>query len=323
MKGSSRMNKKGDLGFHAYIRGIILFGFALLILGLIISDNIKYYIAPKMMPFIYFSVIVFFLLGIIQIFRSTRKGDAQEDIDCDCGLDHQVSGPSWIKVIVYSIFILPLLMGFMIPDQALNSKVAANRGIIYGSGMNLAKTVDEEQSATPRTDQFLNDPEGYLSSLEGKEEGEGIEHFQIEDFYDEDWFGEYYEELMADLLKETVIEVTDQNYLDIMTLLDLHLEKFIGKELEITGFVFREQDFEENRLVVARFSMTCCTADAGVYGTLVETEDAYLYENDMWIKVRGTINKTEYHGYQLPIVQLREVTVVAEPDSPYVYPSFR
>lgn len=314
------MNNKSDLGFHAYIRGIILFGFALFILGLIITDNMKYYIAPRMMPFIYFSIVVFFLLGIIQIFRSTKKGQTEEEIDCDCGLDHQVSGPSWVKVVVYSIFILPLLMGFIIPDQALNSSIAANRGIIYGSGMNLAKPVDGS-SVTPKADQFLNDPEGYLASLE--ENDDDIEHFQIEDFYDEEWFSEYYEELMADLLNESVIQVTDQNYLDIMTLLDLHLEKFIGKELEITGFVFREQDFEDNRLVVARFSMTCCTADAGVYGTLVESEEADLFENDMWIKVRGTIHKTEYHGYELPIVHLREVTVVAEPDSPYVYPSFR
>ncbi|QOY35974.1 TIGR03943 family putative permease subunit [Anaerobacillus isosaccharinicus] len=314
------MNNKSDLGFHAYIRGIILFGFALFILGLIITDNMKYYIAPRMMPFIYFSIVVFFLLGIIQIFRSTKKGQTEEGIDCDCGLDHQVSGPRWVKVVVYSIFILPLLMGFIIPDQALNSSIAANRGIIYGSGMNLAKPVDGS-SVTPKADQFLNDPEGYLASLE--ENDDDIEHFQLEDFYDEEWFSEYYEELMADLLNESVIQVTDQNYLDIMTLLDLHLEKFIGKELEITGFVFREQDFEDNRLVVARFSMTCCTADAGVYGTLVESEEADLFENDMWIKVRGTIHKTEYHGYELPIVHLREVTVVAEPDSPYVYPSFR
>ncbi len=316
------MNNKGDLGFHAYIRGIILFGFALLILGFIITDNMKYYIAPKMMPFIYFSIVVFFLLGIIQIFRSTKKGQAEEEIDCDCGLDHQVQGPRWLKLLIYSVFIVPLLMGFMIPDQALNSQVAANRGIIYGSGMNLAKPADDQVSTTPRTDQYLTDPEGYLASLDGKSDEE-IDHFQIEDFYDEEWFGDYYNELMSDLLDEPIIEVTDQNYLDIMTLLDLHLEKFIGKELEITGFVFREHDFDENRLVVARFSMTCCTADAGVYGTLVETEEAYLYENDMWIKVRGTIDKTEYHGYQLPIIQLREITVVAEPDSPYVYPSFR
>ncbi|MCD8502547.1 MAG: DUF1980 domain-containing protein [Bacillaceae bacterium] len=48
------MNKEdSDLSFHTYLRGIILIGFALLILGLIVTDNIKYYIAPKMMPFIY------------------------------------------------------------------------------------------------------------------------------------------------------------------------------------------------------------------------------------------------------------------------------
>ncbi|UTW69802.1 hypothetical protein KHA80_02140 [Anaerobacillus sp. HL2] len=40
-----------------------------------------------------------------------------------------------------------------------------------------------------------------------------------------------------------------------MSILDLHLEQFVGKELETTGFVFREQDFEDNQLVVARFSM--------------------------------------------------------------------
>ncbi|OIJ15954.1 TIGR03943 family protein [Anaerobacillus arseniciselenatis] len=318
------MNGRGDLSFHAYIRGIILFGFALLILGLIITDNIKYYIAPKMMPFIYFSIAVFFLLGIIQIFRSTKKGELDEEDDCDCGLDHQVSGPTWIKVVVYSIFILPLLMGFITPDQALNSQIAANRGIIFGSGnAQPVATIDDELSSTPRTDQFLNDPEGYLASLTEDEFDDDIEHFQIEDFYDEDWFNEYYDELLIELLEEPVIEVTDENYLDVMTLLDLHLEKFVGKELEITGFVFREPDFEDNRLVVARFSMTCCTADAGVYGTLVETEEASLFDNDMWIRVRGTIHETEYHGYKLPVVQLREVTVVSEPDSPYVYPSFR
>nr|WP_261179012.1 DUF1980 domain-containing protein [Anaerobacillus sp. CMMVII] len=232
------MNNNGDLGFHAYLRGIILFGFALLILGLIISDNMKYYIAPKMMPFIYFSIIVFFLLGIIQIFRSTRKGQAEEDIDCDCGLDHQVAGPVWAKLLIYSIFILPLLMGFIIPDQALNSSIAANRGIIYGSGMNLSKPVEEPSSSTPRTDQFLNDPEGYLASLDANDIDEEIEHFQIEDFYEEDWFSEYYDELMSELLKESVIQVTDQNYLDVMTLLDLHLEKFIGKKWKLLDLCF-------------------------------------------------------------------------------------
>ncbi|UTW69801.1 DUF1980 domain-containing protein [Anaerobacillus sp. HL2] len=105
------MNEKGDIGFHAYIRGIILFGFGLLILGAIITDNMKYYIAPKMLPFVYFSVIVFFLLGITQLFRSTKKGQSEEDIDCDCGLDHQISGPRWVKILIYTIFILPLLMG--------------------------------------------------------------------------------------------------------------------------------------------------------------------------------------------------------------------
>lgn len=69
--------------------------------------------------------------------------------------------------------------------------------------------------------------------------------------------------------------------------------------------------------------MTCCTADAGVYGTLVESDDAHLYEDDAWLRVRGTITKTEYNNYELPVIQIQEVTIIPEPDSPYVYPSFR
>lgn len=315
------MNSKEDLSFQAYIRGIILFGFALLILGLIISDNMKYYLAPNMMPYIYFSVIVFFILGIIQIFRSTQKG--QQDGDCDCGLEHRVAGPTWLKLIVYSIFISPLLMGFIIPDQALNSSVAANLGVIYGSGLNVTpKAITNPESDTPRTDQFLNDPEGYLANLEEGEFGDDIEHLQIEDVHGDDEFNDYYLELMAEIINEPVIKVNEENYLDIMTLLDLHFEQFIGKELEITGFVFREPDFKKNRFVIARFSMTCCTADSAVYGTLVESDEADLYDDDLWLKVRGTISKTEYNGFELPVIQLREVTVVAEPDSPYVYSSF-
>ena len=310
-------NESSDLSFHTYLRGIILIGFALLILGLILTDNIKYYIAPKMMPFIYFGLVVFLLLGIIQILRSMSK--RQSDFECDCGADHQVTGPTWLKIIIYVVFILPILMGFIIPDQVLNSSVAANRGIIYNAGNNVQQEFDSQitsKSSTPRTDRDFADPDVYFASEND------IEHNQIEDLYDEDWLDEYYDEQLKLYESESYIYVDNDNYLDIMVLLDLHLDKFIGKEIDMGGFVFREDDFEDNQFVVARFAITCCTADAGVYGTLVEAEEAQYYDDDTWIRVRGTITETEYHGYRLPVIQMREIRIIDEPDSPYVYQEF-
>ncbi|PIB49320.1 hypothetical protein AOA57_10930, partial [Pseudomonas sp. 2588-5] len=77
------MKQPYDHSFHAFIQGIILVGFAMLMLHLILTGNIVYYIAPMMMPFIYFALVVFFLLGIIQVFRSTTKTD-HDHHECAC-----------------------------------------------------------------------------------------------------------------------------------------------------------------------------------------------------------------------------------------------
>ncbi|WP_078428590.1 TIGR03943 family putative permease subunit [Alkalihalobacterium alkalinitrilicum] len=312
------MNKENtDVSFHSYIRGIILLGFSLLLLAFIVSGNIRYYIAPKMMPFMYFALVVFIILGVIQIIRSTRKND--QDIDCDCGEDHSMTGSPLIKLAIYSIFVAPIVMGFVLPDKALDSSVAANRGVQYGSGI-LTKPTEatEPVSSTSRAEAFLDNPDEYFASL-----GEEEEHYSVEDFYTEEGFNQYYLELAEEIEEQERIIVTDENYLDIMTVLDIHMDQFIGKEIVITGFVYREPEFEDNQMVVARFAMTCCVADAAVYGTLIETNLAQEYENDTWVHVSGTLDRTEYNGYPIPLIHLREITVIDEPDQPYVFPSFR
>ncbi|RNA69046.1 TIGR03943 family putative permease subunit [Alteribacter keqinensis] len=329
--------KQYDASFHAFIQGIILIGFALLMLWLTISGNIIYYIAPKMMPFVYFALVTFFLLGTIQIFRSTRKEhDHEHGASCSCGHDHKIPGPPFVKLAIYSVFILPVLLGFVLPDRSLDSSAAQNRGMTLGSGNSPAVSAasppsdQAEESGEPsRAEAYLEDPDAYMEELEegSQDDGENTdeldEHYTIEDFYDQEGFDQYYVELAERLEHEDVITVTEENYLDIMTVMDVHLEKFIGKEIEMIGFAYREPDFDDNQLVAARFSMTCCTADAGVYGTLIDSDEAKDIEEDTWIHAYGTIEAGEYNGYRLPVISNAELTEVDEPDSPYVYPSFR
>ncbi len=332
-----------DSSFHAYIQGIILIGFALLILWLILSGNIIYYIAPKMMPFVYFALATFFILGIVQIFRSTKNDDHEHGEACGCGHDHKIPGPPLVKLAIYSVFSLPILLGFILPDRALDGEMAANRGIMYGGGQAQAVSTPENSETAYEVDDsaeinenegsladaYLEDPEGYMENLEkeisGQQKGEPEdvdEHYTVEDIYDQDAFDQYFVELAKKLEHEDVITVTEENYLDIMTVMDIHLDTFVGKEIEIIGFAYREPDFDDHQLVAARFSMTCCAADAGVYGTLIDSNEAAQIEDDSWFHAYGTIDADKYNGQRLPVIHNAELTEVEEPDSPYVYPSF-
>ncbi|WP_416149627.1 TIGR03943 family putative permease subunit [Salipaludibacillus sp. HK11] len=320
-----------DHSFHAFIQGVILIGFALLILALVLSGNIVYYIAPTMMPFVYFSLITFFILGIVQVLRSMGKNEDHDHDSCNCEHDHQIKGPTWVKLMIYSIFILPVVFGFTLPDQALDSSIAANRGIQFGSGIgeqtetSASETAeksneDQENGGTSRADAYLEDPDAYLDSLGSTSQDD--DHVS-EDVYDENWSNEdYFRELAEDLLKDDKVIVTETNYLDVMTVFDLYLDKFIGKEVELIGFVYRESDFDSNQIVAARFAMTCCTADAGVYGTLVESDNVTQFEDDSWISATGVIDEGDYHGQVIPVITNATITEIEEPNSPYVYPSY-
>jgi putative membrane protein len=317
------MEKKSDLGFHAYIRGIILIGFALLMLAFIITGNIIYYIAPTMMPFIYFATGVFLLLGVIQIIRSTSKGQEEEEL-CDCGTDHNVSGSTVTKLLIYSIFVAPIIFGFVLPDKLLDSSVAANRGIQYGSGILADQAAAEQNKAesVSRAEAYLDDPDAYFDNLEAGVEISEEDHITPDEYFTQEGFNQYYEELTEEVLQQGQIVVTEENYLDMMTMLDLQLEQFIGKPIEIIGFVYREPEFEDNQLVVARFGMTCCVADASVYGTMVEANEASQFENDTWVRVTGILDQTNYNEFRIPLIQLREIEVIDQPESPYVFPRF-
>lgn len=319
-------NRENEWGFHAFFRGIILFGFTMFFLNLVLSGSIKLYIAPIMMPFIYFALVVFMLLSVVQIIRSTPKGQ-EEEVECDCGTNHQMTGSRWKKVMIYSIFIMPLLMGFMLPDKTLNSSVAAKRGVQLGSGIYSKPATDqiktetktlsgEESRSTARADKYLAelDKEG--------EEGQDIEHYTVEDTYSYDGFNDYYEKMVKDLTEQSLIVVEDENFLDIMTVMDLYLDDFLGKRVEIMGFVYREAGLKQDEMVVARFSMTCCTADSSVYGLLITGEQTRDYENDTWVRVTGTIDQREFNGWDIPLINVERVEEVDEPETPYVYQSF-
>lgn len=307
--------EKNDQDFHAYLRGIILIGFMLLLIGLVTSGKLSYYVAPKMHIFVYFAIAIFGVLGVMQFFR---RSEGQHGDGCGCGADHTPKGKPIKHFLIYMLFIIPLLTGFMMPEKAMDSSVAEKRGIRYGSGLYAKPAQQTEDGKVVATEEidveaYLEDPEGYIKQMEENVKKENpVETYDVTDYYKK--FGK------EQLSKDKVV-VTSEHYLDMMSVLDIYLDDFIGKELETTGFVYREEGMGNDQAVIARFSMNCCSADAVVYGTIVKGDQVAKLETDTWYTVTGIIDETEYNNVRLPFIKVESLKKIKPLKDPYVYPS--
>ncbi|MFP5109014.1 DUF1980 domain-containing protein [Neobacillus sp. C211] len=126
-----KKHKGHDFSFHHLLRGIILIGFMLLLFKLLLTNNISLLIAPKMLRFIYFTIFVLLILGVLLILRGTSN---QKHIyHCDCDSDHSFPNTFGKSLFLYLLFIIPITTGFLFANNVLDSSVAMNRNIKLGA----------------------------------------------------------------------------------------------------------------------------------------------------------------------------------------------
>jgi putative membrane protein len=66
-------------------------------------------------------------------------------------------------------------------------------------------------------------------------------------------------------------------------------ELFLGERVTLEGFVYRDETFDEDSIVLGRLLITCCVADASIAGLYIEPDNASDYVTDSWIRVEGTV----------------------------------
>ena len=114
------------------------------------------------------------------------------------------------------------------------------------------------------------------------------------------------------------INMNDEYYVPIIDILSDDLSSMIGKTITTKGFVYREQNFFQDEIVIARFSVVCCVADASVYGIMAKGNVAHL-PKDQWIEVTGKIDQIKYDGTTVPIIKIQKLSKIPMPKNPYVY----
>lgn len=95
---------------------------------------------------------------------------------------------------------------------------------------------------------------------------------------------------------------------------------FDGQEAKVIGFVYREPDFPENHFIVARFTVSCCVADALPIGLPVYWTDQTTLPEGGWVEIRGQFEAGLFRTDKTPILQAQTVAQIEQPEHPYLYP---
>ncbi len=96
-------------------------------------------------------------------------------------------------------------------------------------------------------------------------------------------------------------------------------DAYQGQPVNVTGFVMHPGELPADYLLISRFVLTCCAADAYPIGLPVKLPqgDRRAYPTDQWLQVQGRLATATVAGKRQAIVEARQLTPVAAPRNPY------
>lgn len=115
------------------------------------------------------------------------------------------------------------------------------------------------------------------------------------------------------------IKIDDDN-LEVLEEIQIDPEKFIGKEIELCGFICKENYLKNTQFVIGRIIMTCCAADSKIVGILAEDKDIIKVKENEWVTVRGVINYTTINdddgmSHKVPVINIANLVKSRNPES--------
>ncbi|USB31881.1 TIGR03943 family protein [Paenibacillus sp. YPG26] len=273
------MNKPSLIRAHNLTRAVILLGLAIYIYHLDHSESLHYYIAPRMEFWVSLCpapLACIALSLLIQAFLVRKRSI------CDCTT---LPSSAVRNAAVYGIFTIPLLLGFLLPNQALGSAAALKKG------MTLSRQYLTEQTLK--------------------------EKFKSPDIYNEE-----FAELARLLYAQPVIQVNQEIFYETIGAIDLFKQEFEGKPIRLSGFVYSDPSLDRhNAFALGRFLVLCCTADAAPFGVYIKPEEPVNLPQDTWVEIEGHIHVTRNQGKEIASINAVQIREIKQPKTPYIYPS--
>ncbi len=94
---------------------------------------------------------------------------------------------------------------------------------------------------------------------------------------------------------------------------------YLGQPADVIGFVYHDPRLVEGQFLLARFTITCCVADAAAIGIIVNWDEADSLPDNAWMRVQGFIEMGDLDGQRMPAIRAELLENVPPPDQPYLY----
>ncbi|MED4351934.1 TIGR03943 family protein [Schinkia azotoformans] len=297
-----------------FFRAVLLAAFGLLFIKLHITDEIYKYINPKYEIFSQITAAIFILFFFIQLFRVWERPNEQHSKcgeDC-CSHDHDHGHSASLpkKLIYYSIIMFPLVTGFSIGPAVLDSSIAEKKGVrLQGVAAGSSNSNQEVAQDFSLEDEII---ELNKKLLEQDQAPLPNNNYLTQEKYDDE---------MASLESQDTIHMDETIFEPYYEKISMNPNAYKGKKIKLSGFIYSEEGFTPNQLVISRYLITHCVADASIIGFLAEFEQEFEdIQPDTWIEVEGILSIGSYNGMELPIIRAKSWKIVEQPEEPYIYP---
>ncbi|MCA6713464.1 TIGR03943 family putative permease subunit [Enterococcus faecium] len=279
------------------LRFLILSGYFELMMYLQVSGKLDQYINVHYRYLAILSMILSALLALVQLYLWVKNGKAEEEThEHDHDHDHGLSKP-YQRGIAYVLLALPVIVGTLFPTVSLDTTIVEAKGFNF-----------------PVSKESVGDPEMQTQYLKP----DTSIYFNKSDYLDQ------MNELKEKYGDKQTIEITDENYLEVMELIYNYPSEFIGKKISYEGFVYQTPNDSSADVFLFRFGIIHCVADSGVFGLLTHMPEGVTVKNDEWYKIEGTIQSDYYQPFkrEIPSVVVTNAEKVSAPKNQYVYRSF-
>jgi putative membrane protein len=310
-----------QLHFQQAFRAFILLAFSTMLFKLHQTGDISKFINPKYEVLSQIASIIFLILFFIQVTRvwSTQKKshhDCHHD-DRSCHHDHGDTPLNTKKVIAYLVISFPLVTGFLLSPKVLDASIADKKGAMLILSNQKQTSLHQKntfggETTTQKFEKNINSQEE-ISGHTGPVDPINLENEKVIS-------EEEYNDLVKQLELKNTIEMNDSVYAAFYDEIGLDVGKYKGKKIKLTGFVYKEKELSQNQLVISRFLITHCVADASIIGFLSEFSEAPSLDNDTWIEAEGVLDVTSYNGTDLPLIKITGWKKINEPETPYLFP---
>ena len=124
----------------------------------------------------------------------------------------------------------------------------------------------------------------------------------------------------AEIPYPEIAEITPENYTNILKMVHDDVDTYLGQKIKFTGFVYRVYDLDINQFVLGRNMIISSDNQTVTVGFLCKYKDSILFKDNTWIEIEGKIEKTEYHGCDIPILEITKIKEINKPEKEFVYP---